>query len=302
MKRSEPPSITVFTPTYQRADTLPRAYESLRAQTCLDFEWLIVDDGSTDGTGELVRGWIAEDPPFSIRYLYQENSGKHVADNRAAIEARAELIATLDSDDRYLPTTIASFLEIWRAIPPGERDSFSGAVALCALEDGTIVGDPFPEDVLDATYAELVTVHRVGGDKVGFGRVDVVRRHPYPVFEGERLVAEAIQSAQIGRAYRLRCVNQVLKVNDYREGGLTERMSELLQDNPRTAMALEGELLIDETSRAQKLKRHAKLFRYALHARRPLDVFRLSTSRTLAVLGMPAGAALYARDRASRRR
>jgi glycosyltransferase involved in cell wall biosynthesis len=152
---AEIPDITVFTPTYQRADTLPRVYESLVAQTSRDFEWLIIDDGSTDETVDLVRRWISDDPPFAIRYVYQENRGKHVADNRAVAEARTELIATLDSDDRYLPQTIASFLEIWRGIPERERSSFSGAVALCALENGTIVGDPFPEDVLDIGRSQI---------------------------------------------------------------------------------------------------------------------------------------------------
>ena len=169
------PTITVTTPTYQRATTLSRVYDSLLRQTCADFEWVVVDDGSADQTRELVEGWIGSSP-FSIRYFYQENSGKHVAENLAAREARGKFLATLDSDDWYLPDAISSFIKLWESIPRHERHLFAGGVALCAYPDGRIVGSRFPSDVLDTSYAELRTVHQVTGDKVGFGRVDIVRR------------------------------------------------------------------------------------------------------------------------------
>lgn len=294
---SRTPRMSVFTPTYDRAHVLGRVFESLLEQTCLDFEWLIVDDGSTDGTRELVREWL-DHAPFPIRYFHQENSGKHVADNRAVAEAHGTLISTVDSDDWYVPQAVERFLEIWDSIPASQRDSFSSGVALCARPDGTVIGTPFPADVLDTTYAELRTVHRVSGDKAGFGRVDVVRKYPFPVFVGERLVPEGIQYARMGRRYRMRCVNEVLKIVDYQVAGLSDRMGELLQTNPRTAMLLEREVLLDGSdSWFDQFRSHAQLSRYALHARRPVDVLRMSPSKLLGVLGAPAGAALYARDR-----
>ena len=295
------PAITVMTPTYQRASTLPRAFKSLLDQTCADFEWVVVDDGSDDGTRDLVEAW-QKSAPFPISYVYQENRGKHVAENVAAAHARGELMATLDSDDWYLPHAISSFLGIWRSIPVSEQHLFIGGAALCAYPDGSTVGSRFPSDPLDTTYSELRTVHHVTGDKAGFGQVSIIRQFPHPVFEGERLVAEGVQYSRIGRRYRLRCVNDVVKVNDYRPGGLTDRARELLQDNPRTAMLLESEFLIDEESLGQRYKGHARLSRYGLHARRPSDAWRMSTSRTLAVLSAPLAVGLYARDRFLRAR
>jgi glycosyltransferase involved in cell wall biosynthesis len=295
------PTITVVTPTYQRATTLPRAYQSLLEQTCSDFEWIVVDDGSDDGTRKLVQDWIGTSP-FPISYVFQENRGKHVAENVGAAKASGKLMATLESDDWYLPHAIASFLELWESIPSDEQQLFVGGVALCAYPDGSIVGSRFPADPLDTTYGELRTIHSVTGDKAGFGRVDVVRQFPHPVFEGERLVAEGVQYSRIGRHYLLRCVNQIVKVNDYRPGGLTDMMGELLQENPRTAMLLEREFLIDGASWLQRCKAHAKLTRYALHAKRPTDTVRMSTSKTLTILSAPLGLALYIRDRLRRPR
>src|SRR2546423_7881993 len=102
------PLFTVFTPTYNRAHTLLRVYESLKKQTFDDFEWLIVDDGSTDDTPTLVKQWIS-DGILTIRYVFQENAGKHVCINVATKLARGRYIATIDSDDWYVPTALETF-------------------------------------------------------------------------------------------------------------------------------------------------------------------------------------------------
>ncbi len=75
---------TVFTPTFDRAHTLDRVYRSLCVQTFKEFEWVIVDDGSTDGTDDLVAGWQTENR-FPISYEKQPNQGKHIAVNLGAI-------------------------------------------------------------------------------------------------------------------------------------------------------------------------------------------------------------------------
>jgi glycosyltransferase involved in cell wall biosynthesis len=123
------PTFTVFTPSYQRAKTLPRVYESLQSQTFTDFEWLVIDDGSTDNTRALVAGW-QQDARFPIRYLFQKNAGKHVAYNRAARLARGELLVTLDSDDSCLPNALERFYFWWQSIPSAQRDGFAGVTPL----------------------------------------------------------------------------------------------------------------------------------------------------------------------------
>ena len=99
--KEQPVLLTVFTPTYNRAHTLPRTYASLKNQDSFCFEWLIIDDGSTDNTRELVESWIAENK-IPIRYHYQENQGMHGAHNTAYRLINTELNTCIDSDD-YMP-------------------------------------------------------------------------------------------------------------------------------------------------------------------------------------------------------
>ncbi|MGH8403661.1 MAG: glycosyltransferase family A protein, partial [Gammaproteobacteria bacterium] len=93
---------TAFTGTYNRGPCLHRVYESLLAQTCQDFEWLIVDDGSEDDTQARVNAMMV-DAPFAIRYFYKNNGGVHTAHNRAIKAASGELFLRCDSDDEFLP-------------------------------------------------------------------------------------------------------------------------------------------------------------------------------------------------------
>jgi glycosyltransferase involved in cell wall biosynthesis len=204
-------AFTVFTPTYNRASTLHRVFESLRVQTYRDFEWLVVDDGSTDGTDELVRGW-AEAADFPIRFLRQENQGKHVAFNRAVREAAGELFLVLDSDDACVPEALERFHFHWESIPPIRREAFSAVTALCVDQQGRPVGDRFPRDVIDSTSLEMKYRFRVRGEKWGFHRTDVLRRFPYPEPKGEKYVAEDAVWAAISRSYFTRFVNEVLRI------------------------------------------------------------------------------------------
>src|SRR5260221_4826788 len=145
---------TVFTPTFNRCSTLNRAYETLRLQTFRDFEWLIVDDGSTDGTRELVEKWRAISE-FPIRYIYQENQGKPTAFNHGVREAQGELFLTLDSDDACVPQALERFKYHWDGISLAEKDKFSAVTVLCKDQDGRLVGEKFPRDVLDSDSIEL---------------------------------------------------------------------------------------------------------------------------------------------------
>lgn len=149
---------TVFTPTYNRAHTLHRVFESLLAQTFQDFEWLIVDDGSSDATRDLVNSWQA---PFPIRYIYKENGGKHTAFNLAVQEARGEFFLTFDSDDRCVSHALQRFYEVWQGIE--DKDAFSGVTALCMDEAGRVVGDEFVSELCDATYLQDKYIYKLKG-------------------------------------------------------------------------------------------------------------------------------------------
>lgn len=292
---------TVFTPTFNRAATLPRVYASLKEQTFRDFEWLIIDDGSTDQTSNLVAEWTNE-RALNIRYVGQEHAGKHVCTNVATQMARGRYIATLDSDDWYVPTALETFAQIWASIPPLDYNDFSGVVGLCATPSGSLIGTPFPQDVLDTTYVEAITRYRVSGDKAGCGRVDVDRAFPFPVIEGENLVTEGIVYRRMSRHFRLRCVNQILKIVDYQPDGISANARELSLANPLTArLSFFEELQDSSLLRPWALARcSANFVRYSLHAHLGLrDAFK-NLSKLHYAVGVPLGAGLYLRDRLRR--
>lgn len=204
-------TFTVFTPTFNRAATLGRVRDSLDAQTYRDFEWLIVDDGSSDGTRQLVEGWL-HDARFPIRYLYQPNAGKHVAFNRAVREARGELFLPLDSDDACTPDALERLLYWWERIPEGQRHGFSAVTVLCRDPSGSVIGTPFPHSPLDCSSIEMRWRYRVRGEKWGFQRTDVLRDHPFPEPDGVRFVSEDLVWRAIDLAgYKTRFVNEALR-------------------------------------------------------------------------------------------
>jgi glycosyltransferase involved in cell wall biosynthesis len=204
-------TFTVFTPTYNRASTLSRVYESLKAQTYHDFEWLVVDDGSTDGTRELVEGWQQAD--FPIRYIWQENQGKHIAFNLAVEHAQGALFLVLDSDDACVPTALERFYAHWQAIPPQRRQEYAGVTALCQDLQGRLVGTLFPADVFDSNSLEIRFKYGMRGEKWGFQRTEVLRKFPYPAVPKTH-VQPGLVWQRIAQQYRTRYVNEVLRLYD----------------------------------------------------------------------------------------
>ncbi len=202
--------ITVFTPTYNRAHTLPRVFDSLRAQTLSDFEWLVVDDGSNDKTPELIDAW-SKRADFRVRYFRQEHAGKHIAHNRALREASGYFFACLDSDDSLLSDALENLAHLWQSIPEHDRSSFYGVGGLCCDQKGHIVGDSFPTDPFDADARALTYVHHVGGEKWGFGVTDILRRHPFPEVPGAHFIPEGIVWLSVAKTFKTRWTNKVVR-------------------------------------------------------------------------------------------
>ncbi|HYF34132.1 MAG TPA: glycosyltransferase family A protein [Prosthecobacter sp.] len=205
------PAFTVYTPTYNRAHTLHRCYDSLKAQTLRDFEWLIVDVGSTDGTASLVAQWQAE-ALVPIRYEPRPHLGAHHAHNHGLLTARGLLWIKLDSDDGCVPEALERFWHHWQSIPEAARSTFSGVTALCRDHEGRLVGTPFPIDPLDCSAAELEYVHKVRGEKWGFLRTEVLRAIPYPENVPGNFIAESYLWCQVSSRYKTRHVNEQLRI------------------------------------------------------------------------------------------
>jgi glycosyltransferase involved in cell wall biosynthesis len=297
-------TFTIFTPTYNRAHTLHRVYDSVRSQTFHDFEWLICDDGSTDETPRLVERWMRE-APFAIRYVRQEHHGKHVAFNRGVREARGALFLGLDSDDACVPDALDRFKRHWDAIPASDRHRFSAVTALCQDQHGRLVGDRFPRDPTDSDSLEIRYRFRVKGEKWGFQRTAVLRDFAYPVWEGETHVPPSFVWRAIARRYKTRYVNEILRIYhvDERADQLSALGSRLKHAGALAAWyryVLTEELDWFPVAPVRFLAAAVNHVRFSLHARRrpaaPRSALR-GRARLLGLLALPVGIAVYARDR-----
>lgn len=209
--------ITVFTPAYNRAHLLGRLYESLLRQACQDFIWLVVDDGSTDNTRELVAGWQAEGR-IEIQYAYKTNGGMHTAHNRAYELMQTELNVCIDSDDWMPDNAVERILAVW-ARYRGDPDVV-GLIGLDVDPDGNTIGSSLPADGTRATLDELYQVHGCTGDKKLVYRNEVTARSPrFPEFEGEKLVPLSWLYTQIDQVGKLVTMNEALIVVEYQADG-----------------------------------------------------------------------------------
>jgi glycosyltransferase involved in cell wall biosynthesis len=205
---------TVFTPVYNRRHTLHRVFDSLGAQTLRDFEWVVVDDGSTDGVAGALTAYRTR-ASFPVRVATQPHQGKHVAWNRALELARGELFVPADSDDAFVPETLERFRELWLSIPAGERKRFSGVNVLCQDPGtGRTVGTAFPRSPMVSDNLELAYVHRVTGEKWGCVRTSVLRETLFPSSEAFRgsHVPESYVWFSLARRYRVLCANERLRL------------------------------------------------------------------------------------------
>ncbi len=203
-------SITVFTPTFNRAHTLQRAFNSLLQQTSKDFEWLIIDDGSTDGTKELVESF-SENADFNIRYFWKENGGRHTAVNYSYQYLRTPYVVTLDSDDELLPDAIELMLQAWKSIPDSEYDRFwcvSGRDV--DAESRKLVGKPYPKNINSLSgKAQRKVILKCSGEKHCCRKVNIHTQYKFPEYSDTKFVQEDTVWEKINRKYDQYCVNDV---------------------------------------------------------------------------------------------
>lgn len=227
---SETCLLTIFTPSYNRAHTLSRTYQSLLRQDCKNFIWLIVDDGSTDHTADFVRTWQKKDNGFAIRYIYKENGGMHTAHNVAYENIDTELNMCIDSDDCLAKGAVAKIYKKWNDV---SQSGYAGIIGLDADFQGRVIGKGFQAGMKETTLAGYYAAGGLGDKKLVY-RTEVVKKYPpYPVFPGEKYVALAYKYRLIDQDYSLAVLNEILCNVEYQADGSSASMWKQYMENPR---------------------------------------------------------------------
>ncbi len=222
---------TIFTATYNRASTLPRLYASLQKLEDKDFEWLIVDDGSTDGSDELIERYIQENNPFTIRYIKTNNGGKHRAINTGVKLAQGEAFFIVDSDDWLPPHSLGVIRHYFEQIK--NNPAFIGVAGEKSTDDGTVHGGHLETEYIDATWEESAC-HRILGERSHVFKTQVLQNYPFPEYDGEKFMTEGvIYSAMSREGLKFRWFNQSVYAFEYQDSGITKNLESCYRNSPR---------------------------------------------------------------------
>lgn len=280
-------TLTIFTPTYNRAHLLSRLYESLKNQTSKDFLWLVIDDGSIDDTKKVISEFQKENI-LEIEYILQENQGMHGAHNTAYEYIKTELNTCIDSDDLMPPDAVEIILKTWNT--ENKTKNIAGIVGLDADLSGTIIGTKFKVD-----RTTLEDFYRSGGkgDKKLVYRTDIIRKYPsYPIFEGEKYVGLAYKYLLIDQDYQLMTVNKILTLVDYQAEGSSNNMYRQYYRNPKGFAFLRKENMKLLKSKRRKFIESIHYVAESLLAKNK-SFFSESPRKVLTMLALPTGILLY---------
>ena len=256
--------ITILTPTFNRAHLLPRLFESLTHQTDFDFEWLVIDDGSTDGTSDLFAGKTFLSAPFPIRYYRQENGGKHRALNAGVKQAKGDFIFIADSDDWLLPQSVAIVGQHTSAI--ADDNIFAGVAGLDVFDDERIVGTGLPQDIIDCNAMDIRYRYHVDGDLKEVFKTTVLQEFPFPEIQDERFCPEQLVWFRIAQKYKLRYFNTPIYVAEYQPNGITASIIRVRMLAPQATCMMYAEMLAYKIPFKEKIKAAINFWRFKVCA------------------------------------
>lgn len=283
------PQITVFTPAYNRAYCLHRGYEALQRQTNKDFEWLIIDDGSTDNTAELVKQWQSEKNDFKIRYIYKENGGLHTTYNEAIANMDTELSVCIDSDDFMPDNGIELILDFWNKYGSDEYAGISG-----------LDFDANTKEVIGGAYPDQKTVNLIDflvgkypdsyGDKKNVVRTELYKSvAPMGSFEGEKNYNPHCMHLMISKKYDFLVLNENLCFVEYQPGGMTNSMLWQYYNSPNSFAEIRLLYLSFENTPLKFRVKHSVHYCSSCFLAKRKKFIRKSPHPVMAALCMPFG-------------
>lgn len=222
--------LTIFTPTYNRAYILHKLYDSLLKQTNNNFEWIIVDDGSTDNTQKIIKEWITEGK-INIRYFYQENQGKSIAHNLGVDMAYGDLFICVDSDDYLTEDAVDIVLRYKEKI--NIEKTCVGIVGNRITINEKIIGSNMPKNIEFSTLYDLYNKYKHKGDTVLVYKTSEIRKYKFPKIDGEKFVPETYIYDKIDQDGKLLIIQEKIYICEYLEDGYTKNAKNLMKKNPR---------------------------------------------------------------------
>lgn len=287
-------TVTVLTPTFNRERVLRSLWDSLQKQTVKDFEWLVVDDGSTDGTKNLITQ-LQEKSDFPIRYIYKSNGGKHTALNVGIQTICSELTFIVDSDDCVTDDAVESILKIHKKYR--SQNSICGYAFLRAFPDGKVNGKKFDVDEKIGSYIDV----RVNGDDTGADKAEVFKTHclkefPFPEYPNEKFLGEDLVWLRMARKYEMVHINKAIYVGNYLEDGLTNNRRKHNIASPIGCMHRAEEFMESDLKTRYRIKGGLQYIVYGRFAGvKVVDLIRKSRHKILATVCIPGGLLLYTR-------
>lgn len=281
--------ITVLTPTFNRGGGLQSLWDSLQKQTVKDFEWLVVDDGSTDGTKNLITK-LQEKSDFPIRYIYKSNGGKHTALNVGIQTIRSELTFIVDSDDCVTDDAVESILKIHKKYR--SQNNICGYAFLRAFPDGKVNGKKFDVDEKIGSYIDV----RVNGDDTGADKAEVFKTHCLKEYPNEKFLGEDLVWVRMARKYEMVHINKAIYVGNYLEDGLTNNRRKHNIASPIGCMHRAEEFMESDLKTRYRIKGGLQYIVYGRFAGvKIVDLIRKSRHKVLATVCTPGGLFLHSR-------
>ena len=283
-------SISIVTPVYNRADLLYKCYQSLVNQTNYDFEWIIIDDGSTDNSLEVARSFKAD---FPIKVITKKNGGKHTALNASHPYIAGKYVLILDSDDYLIPAAVDTVINGWSKYDV--QDEVAMVVFLRGSDENHPLCMAFTDD--EGKQVDIIRYNRktiVSLDACEVIRTELFKKYPFPVFEGEKFVAEGALWSRVGLTHKCVYINKVIYICEYLEGGLTKSGKPMRIHNPNGGMYTSNLGMNKKNFLKSRIKNGLLYNCYSFFAKKTFkEVFRQSDSKFLMCFCRPFGFALY---------
>lgn len=282
-------TLSIVTPAYNRGEMLNRCFSSLNVQTDFDFEWIIVDDGSTDNTAEIAEGF--SHAAFPVKYIRKHNGGKHTALNAAHPYIEGDYVLILDSDDYLVPTAVEQVKAGW------EKYGQQKDVGVVIFLRGKTAEQPLCTAADENTPVDIMRYRRnaiVSNDACEVIRTELFLNYPFPEYAGERFISECALWNRVSFTHKCVYINSVIYLCEYLEGGLTKSGKRLRICNPRGGM-FTSELRMDRKNYFSQRVKYGLLYTcYGCFAKlKPGEMIKNCRAKGLALLCMPFGWAIY---------